>query len=258
MMGKAATPEAPGLRDDAGGGESNPPFLKLPPELRNTIYRYIVVNSTPIQLYLGDVDRRRQMKPQSEQDGRRPLLINVKTHPQPLALTCRTLYSEVRSIYMVENTFCLSNISTTERLHVDYITQFRRMMGLFAKKIKKVNIDYRSYVKVANSSSSDEEFKQIWVKLSVSLNDSGCLKVETRAGCYADLCHCGLLHLAKNHSARASDTKLLNFLEAMFKVASRHCFEDILCQECKKCGRKRRLRQSPMLQRRKTETLVVW
>ncbi|KAI7225731.1 hypothetical protein KC343_g8460 [Hortaea werneckii] len=169
MMGKAATPEAPGLRDDAGGGESNPPFLKLPPELRNTIYRYIVVNSTPIQLYLGDVDRRRQMKPQSEQDGRRPLLINVKTHPQPLALTCRTLYSEVRSIYMVENTFCLSNISTTERLHVDYITQFRRMMGLFAKKIKKVNIDYRSYVKVANSSSSDEEFKQIWVKLSVSL-----------------------------------------------------------------------------------------
>ncbi|KAI7363763.1 hypothetical protein KC354_g6228 [Hortaea werneckii] len=169
MASKGATPLAPGLRDDAGGGENNPPFLKLPPELRTTIYRYVVVSSTPIHLFLGDVDRRRQMHRECKQDGRRPLLINVKTHPQPLALTCRTLYSEVRPIYVVENNFCLTNLSTMERLHVDYITQFRRMMGPFAKKIKKVNIDYRSYVKVAKSSSSDEQIKQIWVKLSVLL-----------------------------------------------------------------------------------------
>ncbi|OTA38199.1 hypothetical protein BTJ68_01587 [Hortaea werneckii EXF-2000] len=167
MASKGATPLAPGLRDDAGGGENNPPFLKLPPELRTTIYRYVVVSSTPIHLFLGDVDRRRQMHRECKQDGRRPLLINVKTHPQPLALTCRTLHSEVRPIYVVENNFCLTNLSTMERLHVDYITQFRRMMGPFAKKIKKVNIDYRSYVKVAKSSSSDEQIKQIWVKLSV-------------------------------------------------------------------------------------------
>lgn len=280
MEGKEATPGAPGLRGDAGGGENNPLFLKLPPELRTTIYRYVVVNSTPIQLYLGDVDRRRS-KSEYGKAGRRPLLINLKPHPYPLALTCGTFYSEVRPIYVAENTFCMSNASTMEKLHADYITQFRKMMGPFAKKIKKVNIDYRFCTKV--EVQSYEQIKQLWVKMSVSLyvkafknmsnpdmvtnlemnsNDSGSLKVETREGCYADLCFCGLRHLARNHSARASDTKLLDFLEAMFKVASQHRFEDILKDgfpwECKKCGGRRRFRQSPMLQPRKEESLVVW
>ncbi|KAI6828851.1 hypothetical protein KC367_g4348 [Hortaea werneckii] len=254
MVGKAATPGAPGLRDDAGGGENSPPFLKLPPELRTTIYRYVVVNSTPIQLHLGDVDRRRS-KSEYGQAGRRPLLINLKPHPHPLTLTCRTFYSEVGPLYVVENTFCMSNASTMEKLHVDYITQFKRMMGPSANKVKKVSIDYRFPVEVG------EDTKQIWVKLHVLLDEGGVLRIETRAGSYADLCHCGLFHLAEDHSARASDTKLLDFLQAMFNVASEHHCTDLLKGEwwkCKKCGGKRRYKQSQGWRTPKTETLAVW
>lgn len=275
MVGKGATPGAPGLRGDAGGGENNPPFLKLPPELRTTIYRYVVVNSTPVQLYLGDVDRRRS-KAEYGQAGRRPLLINLKPHPHPLALTCRTFYSEVRPVYVVENTFCMSNASTREMLHVDYITQFMRMMGPSANKVKKVSIDYRFPVEFG------EDTKQIWVKLHVLLyvkalknrshsdkalirrwnsDEGGVLRIETRAGSYADLCHCGLFHLAEDHSARASNTKLLDFLQAMFNIASEHHCTDLLkggSSKCKECGGKRRYKQSQGWLTSKTETLAVW
>ncbi|KAI7003959.1 hypothetical protein KC355_g8957 [Hortaea werneckii] len=139
------------LRDDSKGGENDPPFLKLPAELRTIIYRYAAVNSTPVQLYLGDVNRSRS-KSEFRDPDRRPLIINMKPHPHPLALTCRTFYREVSPIYFVENTFCLSNLTTTEKLHVDYIKQFHvgvEVQTTFGRTI--------------------EQFEQIWVKLNVLL-----------------------------------------------------------------------------------------
>ncbi|KAI6898564.1 hypothetical protein KC318_g7248 [Hortaea werneckii] len=251
-----ATPGQSDLRDDAKGGENDPPFLKLPAELRTIIYRYAAVNSTSVQLYLGDVNRSRS-KSEFRDPDRRALIINMKPHPHPLALTCRTFYREVRPIYCVENTFCLSNLTTTEKLHVDYIKQYRKMMGPFAKKVKKVSVDYRFHVGVevqTTFGSIAEKFEQIWVKLNVLFDEDGVLRIETRMGNFANLCLCGLFHLAKNHSAQASDTKLLDFLEAMFKVASGHHCRDIF-KECTKCGGKRRFKRSPWL---RTDRKTVW
>ncbi|GAB1744620.1 hypothetical protein NU219Hw_g2017t1 [Hortaea werneckii] len=164
MEDEMATPVRSDLRDDAGRDENNSPFLKLPAELRVIIYRYAAVNSTPVQLSLGDVDRRR-----FRSADRRPLLINVKPRPHPLALTCRKVYLEFRPVYLVESTFCLSNVNTMETLYVDYIKQFRKMMGQFATKVKKVSIDYRFYSDVEAASTDRRVSKHTWVKLSVLL-----------------------------------------------------------------------------------------
>ncbi|KAI7287466.1 hypothetical protein KC345_g474 [Hortaea werneckii] len=163
MGDKAATPGAPGLRDDAGGGENNPPFLKLPPELRTIIYRYAAVNDSPIRLYLSDVNCR--PRPQTREYGRHPLTINLKPHPHPLALACRTFYREARPIYLVENTFCLSNLTTTVNLHVEYVKQFRKVMGPFAKHLNKVNVDYRFCALIEDGGSTDQR----WVRLIILL-----------------------------------------------------------------------------------------
>ncbi|RMY43329.1 hypothetical protein D0865_11327 [Hortaea werneckii] len=249
MEDDVATPGRSGLRDDTDCGEDDPPFLKLPAELRNVIYRYAAVNNTPIQLYLSDVDP--QSNPEARTSDRRPLIINLKPHPHPLALTCRKFYAEVRPIYLLENTFCLSNLTTTENLHVEYIEQFRKMICQFVKRLKKVNIDYR----FCAENGSGGKIEQRWARLTLSLyvnasrqvrfrygtnldmnsDEGGVLRMGTRSGTSADLCYCGLSHLARNHSARASETKLFDFLEAMFNVASGHHSRDSL-EECRKCG----------------------
>ncbi|RMY66222.1 hypothetical protein D0863_08595 [Hortaea werneckii] len=251
MGDDVATSGQSDLRDDAKGDENDPPFLKLPAELRTIIYRYAAVKDSPIQLYLGDIDR--HSEPRFREYDRRPVIINLKSHPHPLALTCRKFYSEVRPIYLLENTFCLSNLTTTENLHVEYIEQFRKMMCPFVKRLKKVNIDYRFCAK------DDGRIQQRWVRLTVLLDEGGVLRMETRAGTSANLCYCGLAHLAKNHSSRASDTKLLDLLEAMFNVASgheAHQNQDIL-QECRRCGGKRRFK-NPRWPQTGKERLVVW
>ncbi|KAI7460606.1 hypothetical protein KC351_g17165 [Hortaea werneckii] len=167
MGDDVATSGQSDLRDDANRGGNDTPFLKLPAELRTIIYRYAAVNNSPIQLYLSDVDR--QQEPRFREHGRHPLIINSKPHPHPLVLTCRKFYPEVRPIYLEESTFCLSNLTTTENLHVEYIKQFRKMMGPSAKKLKKVNIDYRFYAHVAVQGPPHEKIEQIWVKMSVIL-----------------------------------------------------------------------------------------
>ncbi|RMY85181.1 hypothetical protein D0862_11234 [Hortaea werneckii] len=151
------------LRDDVQRGENDPPFLKLPAELRNVIYHYAAVNKPPSQLYLSDVDRRSE--PEARTSERRPLIISLKPHPHPLALTCRKIYSEFRPIYLAENTFCLSNLTTLENLHVEYIEQFRKMLGPFAKRLKKVNIDYR----FCAENDLNGKMERTWVKLTVLL-----------------------------------------------------------------------------------------
>ncbi|KAI7162753.1 hypothetical protein KC349_g1704 [Hortaea werneckii] len=164
MEDDLATPGRSGLRDDTDCGEYDPPFLKLPAELRNVIYRYATANNTPIQLYLSDVDP--QSNPEARTSDRRPLIINLKPHPHPLALTCRKFYAEVRPIYLLENTFCLSNLTTTENLHVEYIEQFRKMICQFAKRFKKVNIDYR----FCAENGSGGKIEQRWARLTLSLH----------------------------------------------------------------------------------------
>ncbi|KAI7081818.1 hypothetical protein KC356_g8855 [Hortaea werneckii] len=166
MGDDVATPRQSDIRDDANRGENDPPFLKLPAELRTIVYSYAAVNNSLIQLYLSDVDR--QQEPRFREHGRHPLIINSKPHPHPLALTCRKLYHEVRPIYLEESTFCLSNLTTTENLHVDYIEQFRKMMGPSGKKLKKVNIDYRFHAHI-ELQGAHEKIEQIWMKISVVL-----------------------------------------------------------------------------------------
>ncbi|KAI7208607.1 hypothetical protein KC333_g9079 [Hortaea werneckii] len=163
MEDKLTTSGRPHLRDDIQRSENDPPFLKLPAELRNVIYHYAAVNKPPTQLYLSDVDP--HSNPEARTSDRRPFIINLKPHPHPLALTCRKIYSEFRPIYLVENTFCLSNLTTTENLHVEYIEQFRKMLGPFAKRLKKVNIDYR----FCAENGSGGKIEQRWARLTFSL-----------------------------------------------------------------------------------------
>jgi len=67
-------------------GPQQSPILKLPPELRNAIYRCVLISDTPI-----DVSER-----------------NENLTPCYLLATCRQIRAEASKMYYSENTFSVS------------------------------------------------------------------------------------------------------------------------------------------------------
>ena len=90
------------------------PLLNLPGELRNRIYRYVVVSSKPVILGQG----------------------MASAHRPILALVCRQLYKEVSSIHFEENKF----IFYPGAFSLKFIDDFRRFAGVSAPKLRTVQI----------------------------------------------------------------------------------------------------------------------
>lgn len=111
------------------------PLLKLPGELRNRIYRYAVVQDTPAQLQIIETGK-------TTCTPRR--FLHNKSLP-PLALASRRLYDEVKPIYLVEETFCLTNFFTQSVFLPEHVEHFRRMIGKHGDEITEVKINRRTH-----------------------------------------------------------------------------------------------------------------
>lgn len=100
-------------------------LLRLPGEIRNRIYRYAIVQDTPIVLYST-----------STAYGRCKFFSNAICN---LSSVCRTTREEVRSIFYEENTFTF----TAATLSPAAVATFERVCGSSAGKISSVTFKLR-------------------------------------------------------------------------------------------------------------------
>lgn len=142
------------------------PFLKLPPELRNEVYRYLAVQPGPIRILVRDDLLRRDVKknfglPQNYQDQTQPVVTKVS----------RQVREEALPLYYAENIFDL----TRRRYWLDW----RRLGGSWGE-------DYGSAASCLIDSGR-------WIKASIAgLKDIQAIKI----GCHFNL----TIKLSKDHT----------------------------------------------------------
>lgn len=98
------------------------PFLKLPGEIKNRIYRLVAVRETPIQL---------TSQPKADES-----LLRSYPRPPGLMLACRTTYDELREIYYEENTFHFMEYA----LRPQHLKAFRERAGRSVKKLTSITV----------------------------------------------------------------------------------------------------------------------
>ena len=97
-------------------------FLSLPGEIRNRIYRLIIVHQEPVKVFAW---------PQTGNDA-----INFSPRIPALAVACHTTYKEIRTIFYQENTFRLTECSLRNKR----LDTFRQRAGESAAKLKAIKI----------------------------------------------------------------------------------------------------------------------
>lgn len=97
------------------------PLLRLPGELRNRIYRHLLVSKARIIIARGMHQKSISL-----------------SHP-PLALTCKQLHEEVSRIYYEENSFLISDGAFT----IPAIDAIERMMGSSATALTSIKLNRR-------------------------------------------------------------------------------------------------------------------
>ncbi|KAK4540579.1 hypothetical protein LTR36_009109 [Oleoguttula mirabilis] len=100
-------------------------ILKLPPELRNYIYRLVAVSTTPTNV---------AATPAHLKDGK---MYRALVHRRlPIALACKQLRREVLAVYFEENTFQI----VTSALNIEALAIFGQLAGPSLKHITSFKV----------------------------------------------------------------------------------------------------------------------
>jgi len=142
------------------------PLLRLPPELRNRIWR-LLLKPTAIEIYPAGRDGRRI-------HARRTYKYTHFSHGYPYLLeTCHQIRNEGSAIYFEENTFSFTKDAVTEPC----IRTFERWSGLSADRVKRVEVEQSFEVAVNAAWIKTMRYSARWV---VEM-DEGLVEVQETA-----------------------------------------------------------------------------
>lgn len=175
---------------DAIEGELSP-FLKLPGEIKNRIYRYVAVRETPVQL---------TSQPKADESS-------LRSYPRPpgLMLACRITYDELREIYYEENTFHFMEYA----LRPQHLEEFRARAGSSVEKLTSITVT-RAYG--VGYFGAKVQFTVTRGKAMTISNFSASV-VQNPPGSEKSFCGCWLKYVASLWKG-----SLLDFLENYLRV----------------------------------------
>lgn len=190
-------------------GEPGPKLLRLsdlPGEIKNRIYRYAVVSSSPIIL--------RTMEPKKKYDtSKQPIGIQVigrLINGSPsLGQVSRQLRTEINGIYYEENVFMFTEIA----LRPSIVRTFQGMAGGAANKVQNIKVIHTLRNCASHGDQPDFDIKFTAIARNASLEiDFAQWPIESRSKygygqkARAKLCCCTLASLRAKHEANAAMT----------------------------------------------------
>lgn len=124
----ATLPQPP---DDPQAMPTNPstsPLLALPAKLRNTIYEYLLIFSTPIHIYYRGYSEDEPRRVQFQRD-------QGVENPAKLFLSCKAINREAASTYYSNNTFSFHSTNKYSYHHFrrDETRQRRSLVEILAE-----------------------------------------------------------------------------------------------------------------------------
>lgn len=196
-------------------------FLKLPGEIRNRMYRELVVADSPIHIL--------ELNWTKDGTGYRPAL----TSQPAVARTCSTIRQEVMSLYCGENVFQFGATSGGHQLSMtevsEALVQWIFSLGDSAKHLRQVTIS--ANCEIMGPRNAAYWLRDFWeiIEFSVNVNGNTGLQYQLKGDpSFDELCTCELDHWVSEHSPRLADILLRS---------SRLWFKTTNLEECDACNR---------------------
>jgi hypothetical protein len=208
------------------GLESRPTLLSLPAELRNAIYAFAVTSDAPIPIFPFCA---------TTQQYTETWRVNPK--PPALASVCKQLREEVLPIYYTTNAFQLvTNENQTRAIYAGKLTKWRRFLGIWAEKIRclQLTVTYNVFVHGNGTTRSFFEERRCPIELATCPRKGMSARRWDVGQC--NMCACTLLQGLQKRGVEKVDAGLL-VGEALFEFAEK-CVKDealkevVRCEEC--------------------------
>lgn len=198
-------------------------FLGLPGELRNRIYRYLVVYDSPTHIL--------ELKWTKDQTG----YYSASIPQPPLARTCKTIRQECLSLYCGENTFNIGLSSAGHQLSMNEVSQslerWLASLGDCARHLRHVTIS--ANCEILGPKNSACWVRDFWefIEFSIRVDGAGGLEYNLRGDpSFDEMCTCELDCYVGDGEMRVPD---------LVVEAGRLWFQTTVLGECEGCKRPR-------------------